>query len=447
MRIRLGGLGIPIPGIALPDPNLSGERPTQEIIFADGDEFHKDTWISLGYTHYEVWCVGAAGGQGGGMAGVQWDVTTEQLVTPLNVWNAWKDLWRYGAPIYVSEAGRWMTQAEHMEYTNPAHLGWVNTWHRSYLGIGGFEGVLSPEAIGGAGGGGGVHVVPGILADLPDVVPVTVGTSGSDGSFGQVETPEELTLEPHFWALRDHHFWGAEDSRYYDDPYDMALLQILNPWFERWPEPHNSLPPPGNGQDGGASSFGDIAMASGGKGGGKCVSWVGEDRFLSGHGGDGGLGGRLIPGGGGLGSKNFANGLDGSWDGAIGGGGGGGRGGASGPRPRRIMYSVPRALVHQLTSDKLWPDGVSIAGRKATAGGRGSFSYADTSVYGQRQYPTTYGAVDANYAEYNWTSGELLNIVPGGGGGVRAVRKRMVGSDAQSYSPDGLTLIRLIKIE
>lgn len=66
MRVFLAGEGDPIPQVALPDPNLSSDLPPQTFLFSDGDGFLKADWVGLGYTHYEVICIGAVGGNGGG---------------------------------------------------------------------------------------------------------------------------------------------------------------------------------------------------------------------------------------------------------------------------------------------------------------------------------------------------------------------------------------------
>jgi hypothetical protein len=77
------------------------------------------------------------------------------------------------------------------------------------------------------------------------------------------------------------------------------------------------------------------------------------------------------------------------------------------------------------------PDFVLFGG----SGARGSFSYADTSVFGDRQLRTVYPQADNN------------PVVPGGGGGARANQQMKQGSHAIGYSPHGIVLIRLSRVE
>lgn len=102
------------------------------------------------------------------------------------------------------------------------------------------------------------------------------------------------------------------------------------------------------------------------------------------------------------------------------------------------------------------PDPYYAAGRpelQATAGGLGSFSYADTTVYGNRQDRTGY----INSMRFAWVGGVYLPvysapsssgslIVPGTGGGAKLPGKRYYGSRAVGASPNGAVLIRLFKV-
>jgi hypothetical protein len=75
----------------------------------------------------------------------------------------------------------------------------------------------------------------------------------------------------------------------------------------------------------------------------------------------------------------------------------------------------------------------------ASNGGRGSYSFADTSVFGDRGLRVT--------------SPEAMNlsipqaVVPGGGGGAKANRQMPYGSRAIGYNPNGIVLIRLTRVE
>ena len=96
----------------------------------------------------------------------------------------------------------------------------------------------------------------------------------------------------------------------------------------------------------------------------------------------------------------------------------------------------------------------------ATPGGQGSFSYSDTKVYGPRQLPQMYTAWLQWYdsvtglPQVNPTTGELIRqplgskglIIPGTGGSAKAPGRRYFGSRAIGFNPNGLVLIRLIKV-
>src|ERR1044072_3008737 len=88
----------------------------------------------------------------------------------------------------------------------------------------------------------------------------------------------------------------------------------------------------------------------------------------------------------------------------------------------------------------------------ATAGGQGAFSYLDTKVYGPRQQRQSYNEIvwdidpSTGAAIARGTVGTGKLIVPGTGGSAKAPGKRYFGSRAIGYNPNGLVLIRLIKI-
>ncbi len=428
-RLVLAGYGDPIPTISLPDPNNTGERPTIELVLENGVPFEKLDFVTLGYTHYEVWCVGGAGGEGGDVGYIQETGTFTPETMPLDVYEAFKELEsRNTGLIWVPAAGQWMTQSQYWDY-----IGF--RFSQSYYTITGFDLVSaygrasfpgSPKnALGGGGGGGGTHVVFGELEDLPDSVDVVIGDDGVNGARGQQVSAAPFTPQPSLWHLRTNYILarnGDWPMHYYSAPADLAKVALINDWWYRWPEPHDTFDPPQPGQDGYASTFGDVGKASGGKGGGASLTWPSGVKTFSGYGGNGGLGDRLEAGGGGAGALTTANGGDGPWTGAIGGGGGGGRGGIGN---------------HQGSAGP-------VLERKATAGGRGAFSYLDTTVYGQRDQPSVFVG---DGTENVPAEGNGLIIVAGGGGGVRANRKRLVGSDTDGYSPEGMVLLRLFKID
>lgn len=259
-RIHLNGEGLPIPTEAMPE-GLVAEGALAPVIFtpANGEDFLPADFIGLGYTHFEVMCVGAAGGRGG-----------------------------------------------------------YSTYFKG--------GTYATDVIsfGGGGGGGGMHIVAGLLVDLPEVCEVIVGQAGAHGAAGTLSTNESPIIP--------------------------------------------GLP----GQDGGFSSFADdICRASGGMGGlpspyettvypGQATAFVSIPKRPGGFGGQGGKGDRIIAGGGGNGGAfdrhevpnpspnpddydevwtvDPAN--QGSWDGTIGEGGGGGPGGTIIRYDQHILYSA-----------------------------------------------------------------------------------------------------------
>src|SRR4029077_16948066 len=226
MRLELSGT------LVQPDPLV--------IKFNSNQNFTPQQYIDLGYTHFDVICIGAGGGMGGGI-----------------------------------------------------DTGNTGTLVRSY---------------GGAGGGGGYHRVRGLLSALPATCPVVVGVGGTLGT--------------------EHSSNPASTT---------------------------------NGGDGGASSFNDpTCRASGGKGGKRVQSNSLTVATLA-DGGDGGIGNRIIAGGGGTGGVAGTPtatgpgtlgtiGADGTFFQNIGKGGGGGAGGVG-------KYG-----------------GAGTTCNAATAGGRGSYN-------------------------------------------------------------------------
>lgn len=259
MRLELAG------SLIHPDPLI--------LKYLADQDFDTLSYIALGYTHFEVICIGAGGGMGGGI--------------------------------------------------DTANTG---TLIRSY---------------GGAGGGGGFHRVRGLLSALPDICPIVVGIGG---------------------ALGNEH--------------------ASNPALTT------------NGGDGGYSSFNDTTCrASGGKGG-KRVQSNSLTVTTQADGGDGGVGNRIIAGGGALGGTAGTPsatgpgvlgtpGTDGTLFQGVGKGGGGGAGGVG-------KYG-----------------GAGTTCNAATAGGRGSYNPGDTSVYGPADLPGN----DPNGSQ---------NVIPGGASGAKA---------------------------
>jgi hypothetical protein len=452
-RIRLSGEGLPIPVSALPDPNLDSNFPPQAFLFTESGAFDKTDYENLGYTHYEVICIGAAGGSGGAeLNQLLYDLDSVKQAVPQNIWDL--VLERVSLEDYIEQSllynfyrpnGEWWAQDatppvlnkyytygsgqdtnRRQSIVNSAQIrgvtlpsNWsgraidaenaVNPSHQltfktiKNVRLGGVLGLL-----GGAGGGGGRHVAAGLLADLDTLTAVVVGQEGADAVPGH--TLQEGVMTP---ALTDPQFANAGGPYYHYDldpppplgPYSAnqrriyEINNILTDYTVTYPLPHPSFSNPQKGGDGGGSSFGDdICQASGGEGGDPSYHWPGGVKTFLGLGGDGGSGGRIDPGGGAAGSTaSGVPGSDGTWDGVVGKGGGGGLSGKS---------SAPT--------------------RSASHGGRGSYSFADPSVYGPRQ--------------------QKSGLVPGGGGGALLTPGEYYGSDAPNSHPNGAVYLRLTKI-
>jgi hypothetical protein len=391
-RIYLGGIGEAIPLEALPDPTV-GDLPPIRVLFDASENFDKTDFVSLGYTHWEAYAIGAMGGRGGRVSnygGLTWTVVqTQPTMSPAD-WDLYLELMVIYAsmltPPYGPYGGTEAGTRAYYESQSPAHNPFIIYTHSLP--------VLTPLAdiYGGAGGGGGLHLVAGLLSALSTLTPVVVGVPGADGAAGQNIVNGAWTPIPYQLTYFDEGYggslWRVTDTR----------LKELNNWatnyMYRYPGSHPSFNPPGAGADGGASSFGGaLCRASGGKAGKAAQKWVGAVLTYDAAGGDGGEGNTATAGGGGAGSTSSANGADGVWDGTTGEGGGGGRGGHPSP--------------------------ASIA---ASSGGQGAYSFADTTVYGNRGVRDLY--------------------TPGGGGGAK-VGSYKYGGAAVGWNPGGAVVLRL----
>ena len=426
-QIEFDGIGEPIPTLALPPFGSDGNLPPATFVYSANTEFLPRQYEELGFTHFEVWCVGAAGGRGGDASNnIPYNARdTVKRTVPPEIWdpyiNAFDNtvIYMYGViipgnPNYPlggvpgNDYGWDMTHRQYVEFTNPNHL--MNfTTYKPIL--------LFPDrtAMGGGGGGGGMQLSSGVLVDLPDSTPVVVGQSGADSPLGQV---------------RQVGIWTPTIN-------DLNVGVTVD-YYNSYPPPNPSYSNPQFGVDGGASTFADtVARASGGKGGGPAMVWTGSAFARQGYGGAGGLGGTAVAGGGGGGSTvEGSNGGDGLWQPVtgIGAGGGGGKGGTL-PTSEGVYDPrfPPPPLVQHL----------------ASAGGQGSYNFEDTSVYGQRQSRSAAQRVNAVYSGGVLTfvpAGDPQFIIPGGGGGARPATNVKAGSYAPGYSPNGVVVVRLSRI-
>lgn len=299
LRFELSGTMAPSgpPGPGNPsNPPIAILTYTPDTIDKTLDVNH---YRDLGYTAFDVICIGAGGGQGGGI-------------------DAMKGMASY-----------------------------------SYPGSSG-----TTKAPGGAGGGGGIQKISGLLSALPDTVNIEIGSGGNPGT---------------------------------DDVSDPTLTT--------------------DGSDGGYSTFnGTACQASGGKAGHRAQDVYGStNAVLHSDGGDGGLGGTIVAGGGGAGgiARGEPSGLPvvaqtdatpGSWNPTtgIGGGGGGGAGGLG-------TYFGGNATTGGVTMRaQFW----------GTSGAGGAFDPTDTSVYSPG---STASSVNTGYS-----SPDPGAIAPGYGGGAKA---------------------------
>lgn len=437
MRVFLGGRAIPRSEFALIGIGGDVSGVPVVLLLEDGEVFTPSDYMSLGYTHFEAWCVGASGGRGGDATEVvNWRTMRTEEIMPDAIWanvvasyndvNGWDYRYRGISPAgtpqppvgvidwYLTPGSggtsiSWTLTPEGLAWLqNPTHTATIT----HYL-----EPIVQPGGpfIGGGGGGGGLHVVPGRLDELPVSLIAEVGQRGVDGAPGQSKQAAPLDTSPVYET-------------------NTRMSQARWDFLNRFPNGHPTLGGPAEGSPGGASSFGAICQASGGKGGKPAIQWVGAVRQHYAHGGQGGVGGRILSGGGADGAIASTPGKDGGWNGTVGGGGGGGRGG--------VMSQSTSGVGGVFTSPVT----------EATEGGRGSLNYADTSVWGARGPLGTYSQIIRNY---DAVTGDLIsaiesliqaNVNPGSGGGARIPGNRKYGSRALGYSHNGAVLLRLTKL-
>lgn len=499
-QIDFDGEGTPIPTVALPPFGSDGDLPQTTLTFTDSTDFSVADYMSLGFTHFEALCVGAAGGRGGDSVTSLFFATEYfRRAVPQDVWNLHLEAVRLRSYFQWAEwdntaAAGGLTAVQVEEQQNPRHI----------MEFGVVKQILPRltqqdyEATGGGGGGGGFQRVSGTLESLDAVIPIVVGKAGPDAPAGVsrvngLYTPAMTDPSgPH--GIYSYGYGGYWQGQNPISPHSAQNVFVANgqpipaQYQQRWidianffdsylftyPDPHVTFLPPQPGGDGGPSSFADgVSMASGGKGGapGKVYNGVTDLNnpygfAVKGDGGDGGIGGQLEAGGGGKGSAiNTANGEDGFWhplDG-IGAGGGGGKGGY------------------------IKTSGQDQGLKMASAGGQGSYSYADASVYGPRQMRSLYAppysmwgkgklkgpsdyfgdyidsqsslipngeieyrydapaAIDPRFGDRYTTATPLL-VIPGGGGGARPLKNLKFGSRSLGYSPDGVVVLRLSRI-
>lgn len=295
-RIFLGGKGEPIPELAMPDVDLgSVVLKPMTVAFETNGTFDPDEYIAMGYTHCEVWCVGAAGGRGGdGVAA-------------------------YGAV-------RWAT---HYFAGGVSHYG---------------DPYLDPTMAiswGGGGGGGGFHHLVSTLADLPGPIPVTVGAVGADALPGIIDLDGTYAVPYTPVPPIDGYSQIIDTNHAFGFPGDGG---------DGGASTFGTLGKASGGKGGKGTLYRRHSRT--------LPDNRPYERFngrTGGDGGQGGIGGRTLAGGGASGATaeptatdydiygyetysafDYQEASDGSWDGSVGQGGGGGRGGTY--KPSTIYY-------------------------------------------------------------------------------------------------------------
>lgn len=415
MRVALGGKGFPRIEFALQgtDEQISPEVPIV-LLLENGEVFHPEDYASLGFTHFDAWCVGATGGYGGGsrslasfkvtetyevMSAAQWDMHVEARYLEQQL----QDYFALRPPVTTGpgwQPANYDTIRANLEARNPSHSFKIRTYYNPEL-VQGSGGIYSPErgvviydiGSGGAPGGGGLQIVSGELADLPADNDVVVGQVGANGAPGQIRVnglwyPDPVLI---YWTTSyrgsghpDVWGWLIDNDQLGNAPRRKEIIDALIPWLVRYPSPVG-FPTPQSAQNGGYSAFGDVAKASGGKGGRAAYVWDGSKFVEDADGGAGGVGNSIVAGGGGAeGTEIGASGKDGLWNPATQIGQGGG------------------------------------AGNRFGQGGRGSWSYANTTLYGAVSGPA--------------------------GGGAKIMRKYLHGSKTSKYDPNGAVVLRIYRV-
>lgn len=409
MRIHLKGEGEVIPDYALPDAGIEVDLKPLVVDLSNAG-FDKRPYVAMGYNTYEVWCIGGAGGQGGGISDqAQFLVSRTRPKMSSSDWNLYLELMVIYAgeltPPYGPYGGTVAGTQAYYQSQFPNHDPYfVSTYRTPFL-------LENGSALGGGGGGGGLHTAAGFLDDLADITPVVVGQAGAQGVLGQ-------SIVNGAWdppRPNSDLIWSPANTR------RKELENYFNNFQNKYPTPHPTFLPPQHGQDGGASTFGGtICRASGGKGGRASKVWTSGVLTKNGAGGAGGLGGQTVAGGGAAGSNTADPGEDGFWAEPIGEGGGGGRGG-------------------DLTV-------------QGTDGGRGNYSFSDTSVFGLKEARSYFKTKSYTYDNVTGAITSVIETstgqrsVPGGGGGAN-VLGRAKGGEGLASDPNGAVVIRLTKVE
>jgi hypothetical protein len=392
-QIEFGGYQDPIPSEAIPNTFLY-DAASPLINLADGLDFQLADYDTLDYTHYEVICIGGAGGRGGNF--------------PHSAF------YSYGGAGGGGGLNRINGKLVDLPSSIPVVVG-------------------QPGANGIDGNGEDLYIMAqsyGLPEESFPLENMTIVDTGARplqrGGHTYINAGGNM-VPPYFMSDQLGNVVPPSDP----DAIDYVMASV-----------NSTRIAPEDGQDGESSSFGSICKASGGTGGKKSPLYVvyngiygGLTQQPGGDGGDGGTGGQILSGGGGTGGASIYNywpegtpggfsgkykdstlvaAQNGTWDGKIGQGGGGGRGGTT------FFFFDSTTGIDFISSD--------VSGN----GGHGSYYAGDTSKSGAG------GNAAKGYRD------EL--VIPGAGGGETADKIVSYGSRNPASNPNGIVVIRFYKL-
>jgi hypothetical protein len=386
MRVSLEGHGDLIPETAFPAPGEDANVPSKSFLLEDGVPYEKAADVTDGFTHFEVWCVGAVGGHGG-------------LYST-----------SYAGDIEISGGAggggglhRVAGLLEDLPDSCPVVVGQAGEDGEDFT-------TLLPRELVNVDGSGDV-IFPVTTDPNPDYVDPPSGTDGGASSFNGTTCRASGGKRGEPPVAEEFHDWYTVIHDAYADPANAGIL-FGAPMYWTTPPDYN---------------------------------YETIHRVMGGLGGEGGCGDQTTPGGGGAGASHHWDGIynshgtwgfetmgtrvienaaKGSWDGSIGKGGGGGLGCV-----RHVAYE----------SGHMVPPVFPLYVQLAAKGADGSFSFGNPSVFGPGQpgklpTPSPIGWTDTN------------PILPGSGGGAKAHKTLKYGSRAPGFNPNGCVFIRLYKI-
>jgi len=259
MRVVLSGEGKPIPTVAIPDPSSDENLPTQAFLLNHGVPFLKTPFVDQGYTHVEIWCVGAVGGKGGNtpwnqrdsegtMGGAGGGGGLHRILTSLaNLPNS--------CPVVVGVAGSNGTDNDGISVATPGGNGGVSSFNgttcRASGGGGGAPGPggFSPGGNGGAGGSGDrTSAGGGATGGANGTWNGVIGYGGSGGKGGSYFTNPDGDPRPNPAPDISYEAGEAGHGSYsFEDTSVYGSRQSRSAYPNPWNPPNNGLILPGTG--------------------------------------------------------------------------------------------------------------------------------------------------------------------------------------------------------